>query len=148
MTKRTGGCLCGAVRYEIEGEPQMTAVCHCTHCQRQSGGVFSTNLVLQEGAYSQTGETRVFADKGDSGQGVFRHLVERPRTCPRPHVTLASFGKQGAKELFGVRARETGKAEFSRPDGRLDSGCSGWGCPRSQERWRPVDRRTGPHCRP
>ncbi len=74
MTKRTGGCLCGAVRYEITKDPQMTAVCHCTHCQRQSGSVFSTNLVLMEGDYSQTGETKVFADKGDSGQGVFRHF--------------------------------------------------------------------------
>jgi len=71
---RTGGCLCGAVRYEITAEPRMTAICHCTHCQRQSGAVFSTNLVLGEGDYRQTGETTVFTDKGDSGQAVWRHF--------------------------------------------------------------------------
>ena len=74
MTDREGGCLCGAVRYVLKAEPLMTAVCHCTHCQRQSGGVFSTNLAIPDAAYVQTGETKVFTDKGDSGQAVWRHF--------------------------------------------------------------------------
>lgn len=74
MADREGGCLCGAVRYVLKSEPIMTAVCHCTHCQRQSGGVFSTNVAVPEAAYVQTGETKVFADKGDSGQAVWRHF--------------------------------------------------------------------------
>jgi hypothetical protein len=74
MTSRTGGCLCGAVRYELKGQPGMTAVCHCTHCQKQSGGMFSTNLVVPEGEYVQQGETRVYEDSGDSGLPVFRHF--------------------------------------------------------------------------
>lgn len=74
MADREGGCLCGAVRYVLKSEPLMTAVCHCTHCQRQSGGVFSTNVAVPEAAYVQTGETKVFEDKGDSGQAVWRHF--------------------------------------------------------------------------
>ena len=74
MADREGGCLCGAVRYVLKSEPIMTAVCHCTHCQRQSGGVFSTNVAVPEAAYVQTGETKVFEDKGDSGQAVWRHF--------------------------------------------------------------------------
>ena len=74
MAEREGGCLCGAVRYVLKAEPQVTAVCHCTHCQRQSGGVFSVNVVVPEAAYAQTGETKVFPDRGDSGKPVWRHF--------------------------------------------------------------------------
>lgn len=74
MANREGGCLCGAVRYVLKSEPTMTAVCHCTHCQRQSGSVFSTNLVVPESDYVQQGKTNVYQDRGDSGQPVYRHF--------------------------------------------------------------------------
>lgn len=32
-----GGCHCGAVRYEIEGEPRHAAVCHCEDCRKCAG---------------------------------------------------------------------------------------------------------------
>lgn len=74
MANREGRCLCGNIRYVLKSEPSMTAVCHCTHCQRQSGGVFSTNLAIPERDYVQQGETKIFQDKGDSGQPVYRHF--------------------------------------------------------------------------
>lgn len=33
----SGGCHCGAVRYEVEGEPIHAALCHCTDCRKSSG---------------------------------------------------------------------------------------------------------------
>src|SRR3569832_906940 len=33
----TGGCHCGAIRYEIEGEALTHALCHCTDCRRCAG---------------------------------------------------------------------------------------------------------------
>lgn len=31
---REGGCLCGAVRYRVEGEPLASGVCHCGTCRK------------------------------------------------------------------------------------------------------------------
>ena len=33
----TGGCRCGAIRYEVTGEPAHHALCHCRDCQMGSG---------------------------------------------------------------------------------------------------------------
>ena len=32
-----GGCLCGAVRYEIDGEARSVVACHCRQCRKTSG---------------------------------------------------------------------------------------------------------------
>jgi hypothetical protein len=71
--ERKGGCLCRAVRYTLKSEPRAIAICHCTHCQKQSGSLFSFNLVIREADYEQSGETAIYQDKGDSGQPVYRH---------------------------------------------------------------------------
>ena len=53
----TGGCMCGAVRYELKSEPFDCGWCHCRTCQLNSGApgmVFATvpdgDLVWVEGA--------------------------------------------------------------------------------------------------
>ena len=37
-----GGCLCGAIRYQVNSEPHRTSNCHCLHCRRSSGAPFIT----------------------------------------------------------------------------------------------------------
>lgn len=46
MTIRTGGCLCGARAYEIEGELDGVWVCHCSLCRKASGGNGNWILVV------------------------------------------------------------------------------------------------------
>jgi len=41
----TGGCACGAIRYESAAEPVMMLHCHCRDCQRSSGGPFSPFVI-------------------------------------------------------------------------------------------------------
>lgn len=87
MQETKGGCLCGAVRYVLRGDPQAAAVCHCRHCQRQSGSLFSFNLFIKEADYEQQGETRFFEDHGDSGHPSYRHFCG---SCGSPIITKVS----------------------------------------------------------
>ena len=45
-TTLRGGCLCGGVRYEIEGPFQPPEHCHCGMCRKAHGAAFSTNAVV------------------------------------------------------------------------------------------------------
>ena len=40
-TVRTGGCLCGAVRYRVRGDPVHVGRCHCADCRKESGSAFT-----------------------------------------------------------------------------------------------------------
>lgn len=44
MNRHAGGCLCGAVRYEIEGELAPIQMCHCGQCRKAQGVAFATNI--------------------------------------------------------------------------------------------------------
>src|SRR6266851_6919560 len=45
---QSGGCRCGAVRYEITGPPVAVHAYHCTECQRQSGSAFAMAAVIPQ----------------------------------------------------------------------------------------------------
>ena len=40
----TGGCSCGAIRYEITSFPLLLYTCSCTNCQMASGSAFALNM--------------------------------------------------------------------------------------------------------
>ena len=57
----TGGCLCGAVRFESKSPPIQGYYCHCTICQRAYGGLFSATLRFPGAAFRFTkGEPRYY----------------------------------------------------------------------------------------
>ena len=39
--ENTGTCLCGATKYLLKGNPEMTAACHCNDCKKQTSSPFS-----------------------------------------------------------------------------------------------------------
>jgi hypothetical protein len=45
-----GGCLCGAVRFEVTEPPLRTGYCHCTRCQRRTGTAAAVSSFLAPGS--------------------------------------------------------------------------------------------------
>lgn len=77
MSKVTGGCLCGQVRYESDADPQMIAICHCSHCQKVSGSAFSVNLAMPAESVRMTGDLTTYEDVGTSGKPVLRMFCDK-----------------------------------------------------------------------
>jgi hypothetical protein len=50
-TKITGGCACGAIRYEVASEPSAMFRCHCRDCQRAGGGAFAPVVYFPKAAF-------------------------------------------------------------------------------------------------
>jgi hypothetical protein len=53
----TGRCLCGNVTFTADGDAVVTAVCHCTDCQRQTGNPFSVIVGVPREAFNVEGDT-------------------------------------------------------------------------------------------
>lgn len=72
--QKTGGCHCGAVRYTVSKEPELTFYCHYQDCQKTTGSPFSVEMMLGEDAFDVEGEVRLssYTVAGDSGKAVNR----------------------------------------------------------------------------
>jgi hypothetical protein len=60
------------VTYELTGDLLATAVCRCTHGQRQSGGALSVNLVAHESQLTVSGELKTYEETGERGDAGLR----------------------------------------------------------------------------
>jgi hypothetical protein len=64
----TGGCQCGAVRYEITARPLNVYVCHCRECRKQSASAFGISVIVPAQAFVlKQGRTRTWSRPTDSG---------------------------------------------------------------------------------
>lgn len=109
MTKPyTGGCACGAVRYEIAAEPGMMFVCQCRQCQRDSGTGHGSHLTFARDAAKFSGDVGQWLMVGDGGTEKLRAFCP---TCGAPvYVTFP-----GMPALFGISAASLDEPERFRP---------------------------------
>ncbi len=63
----SGGCACGAIRYEIPGEPVFMNHCQCRDCQQQSGTGHGSYLTFAADGVKLTGEATQWSKAADSG---------------------------------------------------------------------------------
>jgi hypothetical protein len=94
----SGGCSCGAIRYEISGFPLLLYSCNCTNCQRQTGSAFALNMpVAVKDFQIMQGEPRGWHHLSPSGvQVTSRHCA---------HCATRLYGERaGRPETFNIRA--------------------------------------------
>ncbi len=69
---KTGGCLCGKVRYRATGDAMAMTLCQCTHCQRVTGSAIAAYAVYPRDAVTiEQGELKTYDDQGE-GKIVYR----------------------------------------------------------------------------
>lgn len=92
--KLTGGCYCGELRFEIDGEIHMKASCLCRSCQRISGG--AGNLFIG-----------IMAED-------FRYTTGAPRTFTHPEKADGP-----AREFCGTCGTHVGARSAKLPEGMI-----------------------------
>ncbi len=89
--KFSGGCACGAVRFEIDADPVMAGHCQCGKCQTLSGAGHSTFAGFPAPAVRVTGDMQTWTYTADSG-----HTAHRNRcTVCGAQVTSGTSGMPG-----------------------------------------------------
>lgn len=82
----TGGCLCGAVRYEYDGEVGPAGICHCADCRRVTGSAFNVSVPMKQAQFRLvSGALKSFTVRAESGNDVTRCFCP---DCGSPIYTL------------------------------------------------------------
>jgi hypothetical protein len=70
---RTGGCLCGALRYEARGEPSLMGHCYCADCRKASGSGFIPFMGFAREAVRFSGPNVEFRSEATAGRIAVRN---------------------------------------------------------------------------
>lgn len=95
----TGRCLCGESTYVASSAPLVTAICHCTDCQRQSGSAYSLVVAVPRDTVELQGASiaTVVTTTAATGTPSYRKFCSR---CGSPLVVLAD----ASPELAFIKA--------------------------------------------
>jgi len=117
----TGGCQCGAVRYEIRAAPLTLYACHCSECQKQSSSAFGMSLSVPRDGFAITrGEPRHWQRSSDSGRAVDCFF------CGTCGVRIYHSGS-GGSDWLNVKPGTLDDTRWLRPVGHLwTNSAQGW----------------------
>ena len=118
----TGGCLCGAVRYEIDAEPIVTRTCWCRLCQYLGAGGATVNVAFPARAARIEGVPARYESVADSGSHMVRSF------CPACGTPLFSEARERPHLIF-VRAGTLDDPEMAPPSMTIwTSTAPSWAC--------------------
>ena len=73
-TRKTGGCLCGAVRYEVDGPLRKVVYCHCEQCRKTSGHyVAATAVDVDKLTFTEDSGLRWYRSSDIAERGFCQH---------------------------------------------------------------------------
>ncbi len=121
----SGGCLCGAVKYEFDKSNLISAHhCHCIDCQKSTGSGKSTILMLPAQAILMNGELKFYTSPTSSGRNMSRGFCEE---CGSP---VLSFIKE-MQEVNFLKAGSLDDSSWLKIDSNFYSS--------SAHSWSPID---------
>jgi hypothetical protein len=95
----TGQCHCGAIAYEAEIDPAKVVVCHCTDCQKLSGGPYRVVVPIAGTAVKFTkGQPKVYIKTAESGRKRQQAFCAN---CGSPFY--AAPENAGPNDMYGFR---------------------------------------------
>jgi hypothetical protein len=119
---RTGGCLCGAVRFTVSASPITVRTCWCRLCQYLGAGSATVNVCFPTESVQITGETRDHITTADSGNIMHRRFCS---TCGTPLFSAA----ERRPHLLFIRAGAMDNREDLAPAATIwTSQAPGWAC--------------------
>jgi hypothetical protein len=90
-----GGCLCGAIRYQISVEPRSADYCHCSMCRRAAGAPVVARLTVTMDSFAwTTGKPAVYRSSQEAERLFCPKCGTQLALRDEPHyldVTLASL---------------------------------------------------------
>ncbi|MBE7204469.1 MAG: GFA family protein [Parafilimonas terrae] len=92
VTVHEGGCLCGALRFLVAGDPVAVSICHCENCRKNSGSAFSVNAIFAGRVLELAGTPAVYEDVGETGNVVRRLFCGR---CGTPIESQSVYSVPG-----------------------------------------------------
>ncbi len=96
--KIEGGCHCGFIAYEGEADPEKTAICHCTDCQKLSGTAFRIVVPIGSDSFRITaGQPTIYVKTGESGN------QRQQAFCPRCGSSIFSTSPDDGPKTYMVR---------------------------------------------
>lgn len=57
---RSGRCQCGAIRYQVTGQPLRIGICHCTDCRQTSGSAFTMFAIWPRSLFQVEGQPATY----------------------------------------------------------------------------------------
>jgi hypothetical protein len=94
----TGGCLCGRIRYRIDGPFGIVTNCHCSMCRKAQGSAFATNASVARKDF-QLLQGEEFITEYESSEGKFRCFC---RVCGSPAYSYRVADPASLRVRFGT----------------------------------------------